>query len=267
MLALAVRALGPLAVLGCLALPSSTRAAQEPSAPPVDVELEVRVSTGGPDEAALERAVEERVTARLGELGHAVRADELVELDISVGWYDDTETTFAVTLVIRRGGKLVSHATETCPRCGTTELFELLAARVDRAEEHLATLAAAAALAAPPPEPANEDVPVPSTRKTRLTGLGWTGVAVTSAGVVMSAVGAGLWSKGTVLEVASGNDLWLEGRDYRPPGITLVAIGSTFVVGGVVMLVADVVRARHRRATVAGMVDSEGVMAVVTGRF
>lgn len=267
MLAHATRALGPLVVLGCLALPSSTRAAQEPSAP-VDVELEVRVSTGGPDEVALEQAIEERVKARLGELGHAVRAEEPVELDVSVGWYDDAETTYAVTLVIRRTGELVSHATETCPRCGTTELFELLAARVDRAEEHLVVLAAAAALAAPPPPPADEDVPVPSKRKkTGLTGLGWAGVAAASAGTVMTAVGAGLWRKGKVLEVASGNDLWLEGTDYRPPGIALVAAGSTVVVGGLVMLVADVVRARHRRARVGGMVDRSGVMAVVTGRF
>lgn len=265
MLAHAARALGPFAVLGCLALPSSTRAAQEPSAP-VGVELEVRVSTGGPDEAALEQAVEERVRARLGELGHAVRAEEPVELDVSVGWYDDAETTYAVTLVIRRRGELVSHATETCPRCGTTELFELLAARVDRAEEHLVVLAAAAALAAPAPAPA-EDVPVSPTRNPGLRGLGWAGVGVASAGVVMGGVGAGLWSKGVVLDVATGNDLLLEGTDYRPPGIALVAVGSAVFVGGVAMLVADVVRARHRRARVAGVVDGEGVMAVVTGRF
>jgi hypothetical protein len=264
MTAHAARALGLLAALSWLVIPGSTRAAVEA---PVDVELDVRVSTGGPDEAALQQAVEERVKARLAELGHSVRADVPTDLDVSVDWYDEAETIYGVVVVVRRNGELVNHATETCPRCGTTELFELLTARIDRAEEHLALLAVEVAATAQEPEPSGEAIPAPARRETRLTPLGWTGVAVAGVGVVVSAVGAGVWSKGKVIEPATGNDLWLVGKDYRPPGIALVATGAAVLVGGIAMLAVDVARARHRRVRMAGAFDGTAAMAVVTGRF
>lgn len=263
MTAHAARALALLALLW-LVRPGTTWAADEA---PVDIELDVRVSTGGPDEAALQQVVEERVKTQLVELGHSVRSEVPIDLNVSVGWHDEAETTYAVVVVVRRNGDLVNHATETCPRCGTAELFELLTARINRAEEHLVLLAAQAAAAAAEPEPADEALPAPLHREKRLTRLGWAGVAVASVGAVATVVGAGVWSKGEVIEPATGNDLWLVGKDYRPPGIALVATGATILVGGIAMLAIDQARARHRRVRMTGVFDRTGAMAVAVGRF
>lgn len=262
----AAHTLGRLAVALWILLPCSRAAAGEKTAP-LDLALDVRVSVGGSDEAALQQAIEDRVRGRLDELGHAVRPDEPVDLDVSVGWYDEAETTYVLTIVIRRNGELINHATETCPRCGTTELFELLATRIDRAEEHLASLAARATPQAPMPAASGEAVPVPASRRPSLTALGWSGVAVAGVGLVASAVGAGIWSKGEVIDVDSRDEQWLVGRDYRPPGIALVATGGAVLVGGVVMLAVDLARARHRRVQVMAAFDRVGVSAGITGRF
>jgi hypothetical protein len=266
MTANAARALGLLAMLLGVAWPGATWAA-DPGGRPVGVELEVRVSIGGPDEALLQEAVEERVKARLAELGHAVRLDEPIDIDVSVGWHDEAETTYALAVVLRRNGELVSHATETCPRCGTAELFERLAERIDRAEDHLLSMAAESAPAEAEPSPTREITPVPPRPRPTLTGLGWAGVAVAGTGLVVGAVGAGVWSKGRVFDSEPGSREWLTGTDYRPPGIALVATGSALLVGGIVMLAIDVARARHRRVRVAATFDRAGATAVVTGRF
>jgi hypothetical protein len=209
--------------------------------------------------------VEERAKARLAELGHPLGSDEPIDLRVSVGWYDEAETTFVLTLVLHHDGELVHDALETCPRCGTPELFEVLARRIDRVEEHLVSIAARRARAeARPPDDAPAEA---SRRRLGPTGLGWAGVAVAGTGLVMASVGAGLWSKGEVIEPDSHDDLWLVGKDYRPPGIALVTVGSIVLVGGVAMLAADLARARHRRVRLAGAFDGASVIAVAQGRF
>lgn len=258
------QALGLFATMLGLALPSIAWGEDDGS--PTSVTLAVEVGFDGPDAAPLREAIDERVRTQLDALGHGVRLGGPTELRVTIDWQGDAEVAYALTVTIHRGGEQVAQVSDTCPECGTPELFDRITTCIDDLTGELAT----------PPEEAtppaadltpNEAIPVDRPRP-RLSLVGWLGVAAAGTGAVLGAAGAGVWAKGEEIEQDSMNDALLLVTDYRPPGIALVATGGALLVGGVAMLAIDGARGRRRHARVTASIDPRGTAAaIITGRF
>lgn len=232
--------------------------------------VDVAVATPGPDADELEDAIESRVLAQLESLGHDVRTEGTTRLSVEVAWDDELQTTYSVAVSVERVGRLVAHAHHRCANCGTPELFEVVRSNVERVTQSMAESdnrgAQTAAAADEPERPVSSD----SSQEQRFAALGWSGVAIAGLGVVMGAIGAGVWSKGEVIDSQEPSRAVVSGTDYRPPGIALVATGSVLLAGGVVMVVVDAVRARRARARsrLTAAFDPRGTASVIiTGRF
>lgn len=247
-----------------LASPNMVWAATADSQP---VSLDVDVMVNGPDAAPLEEALLVDARSRLAELGHETQAEGSARIRVLVDWHDETKTAFVVTVTAERGGEIFLQDKGVCSPCGTQELFDQIGGAL---EGIAAEMASAKAEPEPEPEPVAsaalpldaEDVP-----RTKLGAVGWIGVAAAGTGLVAGGAGAWVWSKGKQVEPDSRNALDLRVTDYRPPGIALTVTGGVLFAGGVVLIVADVVGGRRRRARSTAMVVPGGLGVTVGGSF
>jgi hypothetical protein len=235
---------------------------------PARIALVVEVAIDGPDAAPLRDAINERVRAQLDALGHDVMRGGPTELRVGVGWQDEAEVAYAVTVAILQRGERVAHVTDTCLRCGTPELFGRIAATIERLTGELAAPAEDPTPPAADPAPGEAISVDRSHARPHLGVLGWFGVAAAGTGAVFGAVGAGVWARGEGIERDPSNDAVLLVTDYRPPGKALVATGGALLASGLAMLVVDVALGRRRRVRGSASVDPRGTAAVVIeGRF
>lgn len=103
------------------------------------VALAVGVGLDGPDAAPLREAIDERVRAQLDALGHDVRLGGATELRVVVDWQGEAEVAYVLTVTLHRDGQEVAQRNDTCPQCGTPELFDRIAACIDGLTGELAT--------------------------------------------------------------------------------------------------------------------------------
>lgn len=227
--------------------------------------LDVDVTIGGPDEEALEEAIRLLVVAQI-ETFESDSIGGIERIGVEVGWRDEFQTIFVVAVELRRDGQVLRDSEIDCS-CGTQELFQQITASIDELMSEEALRAEDVALSMSERSlPADE--PRPSKTQRSLTWLGWTGIAVASAGVATGGVGIGMWSKGRQIELDPTNNAVVIARDYRPPGKALTLAGGVALGAGVLMLVLDVTRGRRRQTRVSAMAGpNEAIGAVVGGRF
>ena len=253
-----------LALVVAMGLASPTAAwARAGRAQPVTLDVEVMLK--GPDAAPLEEAIQVEAGKRLADLGHEVRAEGRARISVLVGWRDETRTAFVVTVTAQRDGEIFVQDKGICSQCGSQELFEQIGGGL----EAIATeMAAKTVTAEPEPKPAAPTTAdVEDTPRTKLTALGWTGVAATGTGLVVGGVGIWVWSKGEQVDPDTRNEQYLRVTDYRPPGIALTVTGGALLAGGVALIVADAVRGRRRRARPSAALVPGGLALVVGGSF
>jgi hypothetical protein len=86
-------------------------------------------------------------------------------------------------------------------------------------------------------------------------------------GAAISVAGGVVWSQGDQVSLHPDDETLVQVRDFRPPGIALVATGAPIFAAGVVMLAVDAHRQRRRRFAVAPHVSVGGCGLVAWGRF
>lgn len=102
--------------------------------------------------------------------------------------------------------------------------------------------------------------------KAPLGTLGKAGIGLLAGGVVVAGVGAGLLSQGRKIDEQEAQPVYRTGRDYRVPGIVVLASGGTLAVAGAVMLVLDRTGARKRHDAMVRVLPGLNGMTIV-GRF
>jgi len=266
------RRLALVAILpGVALLPTAATAEEGGGAAALVLEVKVDTAVGGGDAELFGDAIESRVAAQLGAAGHELALDGQTYVGVEVRWEDEGQTTYAVTVMVRRHGETLVRKTAKCRNCGTAELFHRIALSIDDIADELGSASREMTSEATDGEmqPTND---APEERsgpgRPRLTWRGWTGVALASTGLAVGGVGIGLWSKGKEIDPDSINQAILVGTDYRPPGIALTAVGGVAVVSGIVLLVVDATRNRDRRVSVATTITPKrGAMVGLRGRF
>lgn len=253
------------AVLVAFGVPTAARAEEgrDQSTPVIDVE----VTTEGSDSVALEDAIGVHVAAQLDALGQDAEQAQPLYIEIVVGWEDDAASIYAIGVTVERGGDVLGRSDRSCAQCGTDEVFGQISTSIDDLVREQSSPSTEAA-----PQPTDTPRPAPAQaprRAHRLGALGWTGVALTCAGLLVGAGGIALWSKGRVIDPDTVNAAIFEGTNYKPPGIALTLVGGAALASGIVMLVLDAKEGRRRRAAVATLFGPQAttVGATVMGRF
>ncbi len=158
---------------------------------------------------------------------------------------DNGGYTLEATLV--DDGETRNTLTRVCELCTEAELVDKAGAAI---AELIATLRAASPsesnpdpLVGPETKPAEPpaDDPKPPDETKKLGGLGATGIAGLVAGAGLAGTGVALVVKGKVVRVGADGK---ERQDFETPGYALLGVGGALIVGGVVLLVLDRVRAR-----------------------
>lgn len=249
------------------------QAAQELREPALQpVVLEVAANIGEADEQALEAQVRDQVSQQLSGLDIEVAARGQLQLIVVIGWRDEARTTYAVTVVLAHDGEVLARRQRSCPQCSTAQLFGTIKRSV------AAVSPAVPEVRQPSPQ---EPSPVPLQGQTgdenprRLTGLGWAGVGLAGVGTAAAIAGAVLWGKGkvsTTLSPPGSALLKVEVRNYRRPGIALVASGASVLAAGAAMVVVNLRRNwrtnwRTPRVVVAPTGTQHSVGVVVRARF
>jgi hypothetical protein len=215
-------------------------------------------------------------------LGHhhiqmAAGADEAAELTVELAWANKKKTIYAVEIRCER------------PDGGThSKSFEVLGDADDvlaKIEEDLPTILgwlerpSPSKASAEPPTPTVTDVSDPPERtgNPRTVGpLGWTGIALMTAGIGPLVAGAVMFpqTRTRLVQVDTGSGVETQERiePKYPDALTgaLIGVGSVFVVAGVGMLVGDQVRrkkGRARASTFAPTFSAERVGFTITRRF
>ena len=234
------------------------------------IELRVEVALDGPDSEALRSAVEQDAIARLDGLGHVVGSDSATEVDVTIGWHDESEVVFSVVVTAEREGQRFFRDKVACNQCGTPELFEQVGLSLEAIAEELATKRRSDEQ---PPTPAgppleNQTPSKEAGRPRGLDRLGWAGVGLGSAGLVVTGVGIGLLSKGLQIEPDPGGDAYQLVTDFRPAGTVMTAAGGAALVGGLTLVVVDLVRKRRtRRRSSVALLPAAGAYITVGGSF
>ncbi|MBL4683663.1 MAG: hypothetical protein JKY37_03660 [Nannocystaceae bacterium] len=249
-------------------IPALAAAQERDEASPQEVVLKVVSNIGGDDALALQAQVRGHVTSQLSDLAIVAAPIGEVQLTVVVDWRDEARTTYAIAVALTHDGEPIAEDQRSCKLCSSAQLFEAVEASV---AEVAVSMPEVAALPQPKHKPVSAErrTQVDESDKPRaLTGLGWGGVGVVGVGVGVIIGGAVLWAKGKTTRLSPQGAAWLEVRNYRPPGIAMVATGTAILVAGAVMISVNVRRNRRARGVVfvpQGGQYSVGVAAV--GRF
>lgn len=239
-------------LLALCASPSPTHAAEPPSAvdaatTPADalrIEVDPRL-----DNATLLRGwVEDRnrdVANEIGSPEHA-QLDRWISVQIAGSTYDYRVTITPMRDGLPAGPLPQSHACE----CNDESLLALIDEEIAKAVEVLRSTPTPnlpdppRAEPEPAPAPASPSLPAPAARRTRPSPLG-------KAGVVVGAVGLTLLGGGIASLVAGEQQIYGRSkldREFGPLGIGLLSTAGALLLGGVAMVVVDVVQCRKQSA-------------------
>lgn len=105
-----------------------------------------------------------------------------------------------------------------------------------------------------------------SRSKVPLATLGKAGIGLLAGGVTVASVGAGLLAQGRKLDEQNAPQVVQTGRDYRVPGVVVLASGGTLAIAGAVMLAIDRSRAKKRQKSMVRVLPGPNGL-VILGRF
>lgn len=207
--------------------------------------LRVDVARGVDDAERLPGWIAERNPELAETLAGAPGRERWVSVEIDGRYLD-----FRYRVVGMRDGVPVGEAEAWVPcECSNDDLLArvdgAIAAAVERLQAEPTGAPDRPPQAGPPPAPAPSDV-----RYRRMTSLGAAGIATGAVGLAGVVVGVSFVAVG---ERVSGDHQYLQ-RDYRPPGVALLASGGVVLAVGVGLLVADLVQCsrKHERCAVGG---------------
>lgn len=175
---------------------------------------------------------------------------------------------FRFRVVPMRDGQVVGEEGEwvECP-CSLADLMVELGTHIDGAVQRLREPVEPKPAAAEPeptgepepePEP-TESLRVPTVEHRPISWLGWTGVGMGSLGVVGGITGGVLVAMGERVP----SDYQHLQRDFRSPGVGVLVGGGVALVGGVTMLVVDLVQCKREHSRCAVEREGSGRRAAV----
>jgi len=268
--------------LGTIATPVALAAThQAPAADAADAALHLTIA--GPEaDPELAGLLQVPVEAMLAERGYRLEPSAPRGIFLIVHVDETAADTHEIEVRLEHDGNTTFYPTTRCVRCGSKDLLET----IERALEPAFVELDAGGPAAPPEPAADIESSAETERKTpsepapvrpalqppppasdadpdRLGRKGIAGVALLSAGLTGTAAGAALWAS-KESDHPTRPDMILR---LKPPGITLVAVGSAATVSGIVLLALDRQQARARATAAAPMLGPGLAGLSVTGRF
>ncbi len=236
----------------------------EPENSSAPASLRVDVSGLGNAYEHIKTDVETRASAIVDDLGPEATAD------VTIDWINPDDFHYAIEVRIDLGGgtKVASRQDE-CNGCTATDLVDRVVSTAEAAIADAQRQAEAAVEA--PEEPADPIEAQPAAaapmtdappRRARLGAMGWAGVGLLVAGVGTGGTGGAFLGLGQ----RKPKDEPIKLRDFRTPGIALVATGGALLVTGVVLVVLDRKRAERRLSVLPGIGGGVATLGVV-GRF
>lgn len=246
--------LTPLALSIALAAPSS------PPGVELKIDVEPLVENSGADDPENERELAEEtrdfttelLSKALEENGVAVAdTDAEATVAVTLDWVNYLDSHYEVTIDLTYGGKTqrIADGLE-CELCDGPKVAGLVAGQSAKIAQ---ALKAGDDAADPPPDnpppedPPPEDPPSETTPKGKAMGpLGYTGIALTVAGIGTGIGGGVLLARGEQQSL-DGERGQLKVENFRPAGIGLAATGGALLVTGVALLIVDQTVGRKRR--------------------
>lgn len=230
-----------------------TRAPEQPAVASLVVQVAVDLDPAYDD--ALADALRTEVESAAVAAGHAVAqapapgsaapSASAPRVHLTVGWSapgsGDIRIEYRVDGGARAEGAGPWVFTRQCDTCDATTLVEAVRAEIGRVLKELEPTAPAAA-----PEPTPVPPPAPAEPRRRpLSRLGWAGVGVAIGTVLPLPAGIVLTVRGETRRLVPTDATVYEVTDYRTPGLALIGVAAGMVATGVILVVADRVRARR----------------------
>lgn len=224
------------------------------------------------------RFVREDVVAALGER-HGIKAVDdrgAATVVVKLSWKDYEESVYRIEILAGRPSeppRLVEAFEANC--INDTALAEAVVSKLGVALEQLEEPAPKDDGGPPQTDPAAGTGTEPGHRtaspettdehsRRPLGVLGRAGIGVAAVGVGALVGGGILFATGERVDSPTGRGPDLQGRDFGPPGVALMATGGAALVAGAVLIVLD--RTRASKRTSAVLLPSPGGLAL-TGRF
>lgn len=213
------------------------------------IEVEVDASITNAD--AVRGWVEERAARAVRELERRLDAEDVIRIVVQGGAYD-----YRISLLLLRHGSALApdrQPEEIACACGSDQMLETVAAAItagartlgevaDREREEVAR------------QQEEEELRQQETERQRRTADGTTRYRpspVGRAGIGVLGAGGVLATSGIVMALQPPqlvNGLQVVVRDWSSPGYTVLGIGAAAMVGGLTVLLVDVVRCRRDRS-------------------
>lgn len=191
--------------------------------------------------------IEERATKVIGELEHPLEEEDLIRVVVRGAPFD-----YRISLELRRHGRALAaehQPAEIMCDCGSDEMLDRIGEGIEAGARTLAEVAgqerAAAAAAAAREEAerrrqeAEREALVQASY--RPTTLGRAGIGVLGSGVVVM-------TSGVVMAVQPRREVseqQIVRREWSSSGYAVIGIGTAAVVGGLTVLIVDIVRCRR----------------------
>lgn len=190
---------------------------------------------------------------------------------VRLSWVSYPKSIYGVRIEAARSGKPPELVERFDCTCGDSDLTAAVIARFPAALEQLdAHEPAPSDPVRPRPTEPEPTVVVPSndssdeTARKPLGRLGRAGIGVAAVGAATLVSGGIVYAQGRRPEPALGQLEERDGKNFRPPGVALMATGGAALVTGVVLLIVD--RSKARRSPSAFVLPSPRGL-VLTGRF
>lgn len=266
----------------CTAFPRPAGAAEPSTVPPAqdthsadtpeDGGLTLALAVpGGDDELATH--LRPAVLRLLSDRGHEVSTHATNGVFVIINLDPDARDTYQVELRLELGEKTRFYAASSCQRCGSAALVAHIGGRLDNVLPDLEASIddGRAKQAARRETKTTKKVVVPVTPQTTtertsrraLTPRGTVGTVLLGGGIASVATGAVLWAKRTSNH-PSRPDWELR---LRPPGITMVALGTASAVAGAVLVGLEFTQRRESHVSASPLIGRGLSGLSLRGRF
>lgn len=222
--------------------------------------LAVSVDPAVPEAERIGGWVRERGARVLGQHEPALGTDDLIRVTVKGAPY-----SYEVHITLVRARKLLPKPAMVMCECGSDEMLERVGEAIAEGAKRLSEAGELRGLEPPPPPPPSSRPQVEAPREHRRLGaMGYAGIGVSALGVGALVTGIALVLRPVELR---GGQSTLSVHSTRPPGVGFAIGGGAALVGGLTLLVVDVVRHRETRIAVAPMLMPRLAGVTIARRF